>query len=46
VVSNLDDAGLAEVEAAVGNAGGEVVEKGRDRQHLFALFRQLREQKE
>lgn len=44
VLRNLDEAGLAAVEAAVGNAGGEVVEKGRDRQHLFALFRRLRQQ--
>jgi len=44
VVRNLDGAGLAAVEAAVAGAGGEVVEKGRDRQHLFALFRRLRRQ--
>ncbi len=44
VLRNLDEAGLAAVEAAVGNAGGEVVEKGRDRKHLFALFRRLRQQ--
>ncbi|MHC4513945.1 MAG: ABC transporter ATP-binding protein [Planctomycetota bacterium] len=44
VVRDLDAAGLAAVEEAVGKAGGEVVEKGRDRQHLFALFRRLQQQ--
>lgn len=46
VVRNLDDAGVAAVEAAVGSAGGEVVAKGRERQHLFALFRRLRQQRQ
>jgi ABC-2 type transport system ATP-binding protein len=44
VVRNLDEEGLSAVEAAVGDAGGEIVAKSRDRQHLFALFRRLRQQ--
>ena len=43
VVRNLDAAGLKQVQQAVNSAGGEVVETSRDRQHLFALFRQLRQ---
>ena len=44
VVRDLDEAGLKAVEAAVNSAGGEVVEASRERQHLFALFRKLRQQ--
>jgi hypothetical protein len=41
VVRQLDAAGLAAVTAAVQAAGGEVVRHGREREHLFALFRRL-----
>lgn len=41
VVRGLDDDALAEVGRTVAAAGGEVVRSGRQRQHLFALFRRL-----
>ncbi len=42
VIRGLDDAGLATVESAVTAAGGEIVKIGREREHLFALFRKAR----
>lgn len=42
VVRGLDSAGMGTLEAAVEAAGGEVVEQGAHREHLFALFRKLR----
>ena len=41
VVRNLDDAGLSAVEATVREAGGEILSTGKEREHLFALFRRL-----
>ena len=43
VVRNLDDAGLDAVAAAVRESGGEIVRRGKEREHLFALFRRLQE---
>jgi ABC-2 type transport system ATP-binding protein len=41
VFTGLDDADIAGVEARVEDAGGTVVERGVEREHLFALFRRL-----
>ena len=41
VVRGLDSAGMTTLEAAVEAAGGEVVDRGANRKHLFALFRKL-----
>ena len=41
VVRGLDDAGLAQVRAAVAEAGGDLVRSEPARRHLFALFRSL-----
>lgn len=42
VLRGLDDEGLEAVRRSVAEHGGEVVEAGKQRQHLFALFRSLR----
>lgn len=41
VVRGLDEARIAEIDAAIRRLGGEVVRSGAHRQHLFALFRRL-----
>jgi ABC-2 type transport system ATP-binding protein len=43
VVRHLDAAGFDAVEAVVRQSGGEVVRRGEEREHLFALFRRMRE---
>jgi len=43
VVRNLDDSGLAAVEAVVQESGGEIVRRGKEREHLFALFRRVQD---
>jgi ABC-2 type transport system ATP-binding protein len=43
VVRNLDDTGLAAVEAVVQESGGEIVRRGKEREHLFALFRRVQD---
>ena len=42
VVHGLDATGLAAVEAAVHEAGGTIVRRTEDREHLFALFRRTK----
>lgn len=41
VVRGLDADGLRQLAARARELGGDVVRQGRERQHLFALFRQL-----
>lgn len=43
VVRGLDDDGLQRVRDLVADAGGELLRVGRERQHLYALFRSLHE---
>jgi ABC-2 type transport system ATP-binding protein len=42
VVRGLDAAGFSRLGEAVAAGGGEVVRQGRERTHLYALFRSLR----
>ncbi len=44
VVRGLDDASVGKVRPSIEGAGGELVSVGRDRQHLFALFRDLEDE--
>jgi ABC-2 type transport system ATP-binding protein len=43
VVRDLDAAGFDAVERVVRESGGKVVRRGEEREHLFALFRRVRE---